>query len=199
MHFLRYCATCLLVISACTIEPVKITPDIGASSGSSGTGGNGSECDPCENANGTRLVHERSTVTSADGFKFVQLTGYFDLQLNERCQFLKAQDKTTRCLPINVAKVEPQFSDSTCKEQIASVAVNACGQTLPKYGMDVSIGGCDDYHLIWELGPSHAGSIFTLVNGTCVSDTKDPNLVYFQMGQFIPPTEFVEVQTENVH
>jgi hypothetical protein len=107
----------------------------GAGTGGAGGSAGGLSCDPCQDADGSRIVHRRQVTTTLDGYKRVVEAGMFDVLRNEACAPTIAADGVLRCLPAGLA-YPSYYADAACTLSLFSVVVGPCVKP-PMYGGEV--------------------------------------------------------------
>lgn len=129
-------------------------------------------------------------LTTPDGAKIFQ--GNFDAQRNEPCNFLKASDGATRCLPVAgsppIAAFSNLFTDNACTVPAAALAC----QTAPRYLYIFKTIGCESGYTIFPASPTpFTGALFIRSGTACQPATLLPGYTAFAAsGPEVPPTGF---------
>lgn len=182
-------------LASCSSEPVTIIkpdPSGGSSSGAGGSqgAGGGLLCDLCESTDGSRIVRQKSIITSEDGLVHVTVAGYFDLQRNEPCAAFLAEDGTRRCLP-HTAPTALHFSDASCTVPLMSFS--GCSAP-PKTALVAHFpqDSCKKpYYVAYSVGAEYVGQAYALQVGLCnpvAGSSKFYSLTKLPPSDFAPMT-----------
>lgn len=167
----------------------------GAGTGGSGQGG-GLSCDPCEDSDGTRIVHRRHVTTTLDGYKHVVEAGMFDTLRNEACTPMVAADGVSRCLPTSQSPVL-YYADATCSTPIFLVAVGGCLKAPVYVGEAVTLPGqCATGTRVLKLAGEHVGDVYMLSGSACTKFPKPSSANLYLGGDEVTAGAFAPVEQE---
>jgi len=122
----------------------------------------------------------------------LQFQGWFDSMLNEPCQFTRAKDGVTRCLPhIDTSQI---YADSSCTQKLIPGSSVACAAPVGSH-VTVSTGmpqGCDlESFAVFKLGaPTNVSPLYEGIPGSCNPSVVGGEVVQ-PLGDEVDPTTFV--------
>jgi hypothetical protein len=186
---------------AATVATTSGAPASGGSAQSTG-GILGEVMDPIPDAeaapatSGTRL--RARYLTGEDGSR--QFVGWRDMQRNEDCSFLRAEDGVTRCLP-GYSFTSSYFADAGCTQPllVTATVATACGgvtPVVPKYAADITAAGCGVTKL-YAVGAAVAPAMIYIGSAATCTGSAPPATYAFYSTTPAPASGFIAA-TEQV-
>lgn len=177
----------------------KVTTGVGGSGGM-GNGGFGgfvdAMVDPVPDANaetsgsGTRLKARYHV--GSDGSR-IQAEQWYDTTLGHTCSALPMKDGTRRCVPLGIGTYH--FADAACEQPFGVITNKNCAPEA-KYAQSFEPEACNLHYKIYSVkAPIEPAQVFAVVGGTCQAATKTPDWQYFELGNELPPSDFVQFDT----
>jgi hypothetical protein len=175
----------------CSDETIGPDPDTTTSSGNSmGGDGAGANSAGLGYENGTRLVARN--MVAADGAS--QFWGWYDSELKIECNFGKAEDGETRCLPSGPQTFEgtlgARYSDAGCTQLV----VTAGPSCAPKPTHANKYDACGQNRTVYAIG-DNVGTVYQGTPGDCTASGPSDS-VYYEVGAKLPASGFVSAVVE---